>query len=334
MANTVISAFNEFLKEKVNLDDTKNCTARSSRDWLKDNIHEFENIDDFPVLYSDRDVFFGSFARKTKIRELDDIDIMIGLSAQGAKYYETTTYDNIEVTVTADSKGLKNLCDDGTLNLNSRKVINKFISNLKNISQYENADISRNLEAATLKLKSYTWNFDIVPCFYTNPDINGREYYIIPNGNGKWKKTDPRMDGARVSSINQKLGGHVLNVIRIMKYWNCRPTMPTIGSYCLETMILNYYDRTNDCSGYVDIEIPNLLNYLSTAVCCSVFDSKNIQGELNMLSYENKVKISERASSDYQKAINARTLEDAHDYKGSINKWREIFGSEFPDWSN
>ncbi|ECA4967600.1 nucleotidyltransferase, partial [Salmonella enterica subsp. enterica serovar Jukestown] len=32
MATTVISAFNEFLKEIVNLDSNKTITARSSRD--------------------------------------------------------------------------------------------------------------------------------------------------------------------------------------------------------------------------------------------------------------------------------------------------------------
>jgi len=31
---------------------------------------------------------FGSFARRTKIRELDDIDLMKCLSAQGAYYTE------------------------------------------------------------------------------------------------------------------------------------------------------------------------------------------------------------------------------------------------------
>lgn len=332
MATNVKNAFNEFLKEKVNLDPNNTKIARSSRDWLIGNIRAFEDADDFPLLFSARHIYFGSFARKTKIRELDDIDIMIAISAQGGTYYEYS-YDDIEVSITVDSKGLKNLCDDNTLNLNSRKVINKFIDNLKKVHQYENAVISRNLEAATLKLKSYTWNFDIVPCFYTKPDAFGKEYYLIPNGSGKWKRTDPRIDRERVSKINQKCNGNVLNVIRIMKYWNRRPTMPSIGSYCLETMILNYYERKATCSEYVDIEIPSLLYYLAEKIREEIPDFKNIQGNLNNLSIEEQLKISERALLDCKKAMAAISLEDKKDYKASINIWKKIFGNSYPDWN-
>ena len=40
MATTVNNAFSEFMKEKVNLDQVKTKTARSSRDNLIDNILE------------------------------------------------------------------------------------------------------------------------------------------------------------------------------------------------------------------------------------------------------------------------------------------------------
>lgn len=81
MATTVNNAFSEFLKDKVNLDSNESKIARSSRDWLIEQIHKFDSEEGFPTLYNDKDIFFGSFARRTKLRELDDIDIMIALSA-------------------------------------------------------------------------------------------------------------------------------------------------------------------------------------------------------------------------------------------------------------
>ncbi|MBO0525221.1 nucleotidyltransferase [Clostridium botulinum] len=332
MATTVISAFNEFLKDKVNLDKDETSTARNSRDWLVDRIHEFPtNESSFPKLYSTKDIYFGSFARKTKKRELDDIDIMIGLSGDGTTYNEHS--DRIELNVPDAATNLKKLCNDNSNVLNSRKVINKFISMLEDIPQYKKAEMKLNKQAAVLNLTSYTWSFDIVPCFFTSEDSYGKTYYIIPDGNGDWMKTDPRIDRDRVTNVNQKHNGNVLNVIRIMKYWNKRPTMPSMQSYLIENMILDYYESISDiASAYVDIEITNVLAYINTHIHLSVNDPKGIQGDINNLSYEERNKIQNRSYNDYYKAIDARNFETDKDYKSSINKWREIFGTDFPEY--
>ncbi len=190
-----------------------------------------------------------------------------------------------------------------------------------------------NKQAAVLNLTSYTWSFDIVPCFFTSEDSYGKTYYIIPDGNGDWMKTDPRIDRDRVTNVNQKHNGNVLNVIRIMKYWNKRPTMPSMQSYLIENMILDYYESISDiASAYVDIEITNVLAYINTHIHLSVNDPKGIQGDINNLSYEERNKIQNRSYNDYYKAIDARNFETDKDYKSSINKWREIFGTDFPEY--
>lgn len=340
MAKTVITAFDEFLKNIVNLDPDQTKTARRSRDWLVDQIESFPNKErpSFPQLYSEKHIHFGSFARRTKIRELDDIDMMICLSAQGSIYHEYS--DGIVITVPDSADRLKKLCDSVTsypnrINyLNSRKVINALVSELSTVSQYASADISRNLEAAVLNLVSYTWSFDIVPCFFTTEDSLGRTYYIIPDGYGKWNKTDPRKDRDRVSNVNTNHNNNVLNVIRTMKFWNKRPTMPTMSSYLIETMIVNYYDSFSPTtSEYVDIEIPSILNYISGTVFSNVNDPKGIQGNINILTADERMKISVRAILDRDKAYAARKLEDDKNYEASIKKWAEIFGPSFPSYS-
>ena len=67
----------------VNLETSKTTTARTSRDNLISNINGFSGAEDFFNIYSDKNLKFGSFARRTKIRELDDIDLMVCLSADG-----------------------------------------------------------------------------------------------------------------------------------------------------------------------------------------------------------------------------------------------------------
>lgn len=331
MATTVISAFNEFLKNTVNLDSEDVETARTSRTWLIGKIHAFPIHDPtFPDLYSEKDINFGSFARKTKKRPLDDIDMMICLNAKSGTYHE---YDNkIELTIDANVKSLKDLCNLNTNILNSVKVVNKLVSSLKTVPQYKNSDIKRNQEAAVLNLTSYDWSFDIVPCFFTREDFLGKTYYLIPDGNGNWKKTDPRIDRNKVSSINQQNKGNVLNVIRTVKYWNKRPTMPSMSSYLLENILLNYYEYKNDASSYVDIELPNVFLYIRNNVYNNVFDPKGIQGNINHLTNDEKSKIWNRANLDYDRANEARDYEESGKQKESINKWKEIFGSEFPNY--
>ena len=330
MATTVNAAFEQFLASTVNLDPDDTATARASRDWLLEQIQTFQSKhNDFPLLYPEINIHYGSFARRTKIRELDDLDMIVGINALGTTYRDYG--GTVELTVPYGS-ALQNLCYDGTLVLNSRRVINKFVKHLDDVPQYENAEIKRNHAAAVLNLKSYPWAFDIVPAFFTTPEFDGRQYYIIPNGDGQWMKTDPRIDQERTTSINQNHDGNVLNVIRLFKYWNREAPIPTMQSYLLECIILDYYEsRAYKATPYVDIEVGPFLTYLSTGIVGSVQDPKRIQGNINTLSWEERVAISSRATSDAAKAFIARSAESDGDHRSSINTWREVFGTAFPE---
>ena len=213
--------FKEYLKNKVNLDSEITKNAIECRENLLKNIAEFDNEEGFFDLHSDFNINFGSFSRKTKCRELDDIDMMIGISANGAKYDSRDNWDNIEITAsTLNQAQIECTNEDGTLN--SRKVLERFKSKLEKVREYSRSEIKRNYEAIVLNLKTKTWNFDIVPCFQTVAESYGRNYYLIPNGNGNWKKTDPRIDKNKISDVNQSHGGKVLNLIRLTKKWNSR----------------------------------------------------------------------------------------------------------------
>lgn len=329
LAKTVISAFNEFQKDLINLSPQRARSARSSRDWLVDKINGFT---DFFPLYKDKHISFGSFARRTKIRPLDDIDIMISLMAVGCTYLES--FDGtIFIDVPSDCGAYKNYTHTSSNTLNSIKVVNEFVRQLSSIDQYKSATIKRNQEAAVLNLKSYDWAFDIVPCFFTSEDARGRTFYIIPDGNGNWKKTDPRKDRNRVTEVNRTCSGNVLNVLRLVKYWQRRKTMPSMGSYLIECMVLNYFEQRGSCSEFQDTELDNFFDYLASQIFTPVSDPKGIQADLNdKLTTEERMKISIKALMDRDLAREARSCESRGDDRASINKWRQIFGSDFPEY--
>jgi len=328
MAKTVNDAFNEFNKDFVNLDSERTKVARNSRDWLIEQLISLpDKLDDFPKLYAGMHVKYGSFARNTKIRPLDDIDLMLTFSGEGATYSTIVYGQNYTLLVPESATILRKLCnDDGTLN--SIKVVNKIVSSLNQIEHYKKAEIHRRQEAATLDLTSYEWCYDIVPAFYT--DTN---YYIIPDGQGGWKATDPRIDQDRITKTNQEHGGIVMQLVRTLKYWNNKASMTTIPSYLFETIVLNFVESKEKLSDYIDVNLINFWNYLTTAILADIIDPKGFQGNINSLLYAERRSISSKAEDAYTKGIAAYKFEtEEKDQQKSINKWGEIFGKEFPKY--
>lgn len=327
MEKTVKQAFQEFLENSVNLNRKATEDARKSRDNLKKNISEFGSDEDFFTLYEDFNIDFGSFARKTKCRELDDIDMMIGISANYATYNSEDSWDNTRIYANK-SDVIQNECmnDDGTLN--SKMVVNKFKEKLKKVNEYSKAEIKRNYEAVVLNLKSKTWNFDIVPCFYTAMESDGRNYYLIPNGNGNWKKTDPRKDREKIKEINKKHNGKVLELIRLVKKWNNKK----IPSYLLETLCIYYFENKNELESINYIEFVKILPYVSFCIQYPVKDIKEIQEDINTLDDEKIRIIVDKITNEICIATEALSIEKKGDMKKSIELWKKIFGEEFPDY--
>lgn len=321
MSKTVNSAFRDFLDNEVNLDSNQSKRARGSRDYLITNIAEFGKATDFFDLYSGFNLYYGSFARKTKKRPLDDIDLMVGFSGRGYSYQQEG--DHYLISVNDRNKGY-GCTDDGYLN--SRKVIELLKSRLYQISNYQKAEMHRNMQAITLQLSSYPWNFDIVPCFYTDAG-----FYLIPNGYGKWEKTDPRIDNNHTTNLNQRFGGHLLELIRLVKYLNSRKLTVTIPSYLLEVIILNYYDDQQfNGTWRIDDELQNIFRKIGSSIYFDVLDPKEIQGNINSLDREERAKASDFWGKEADIALNAVLQRIMGNEQAAIDIWGDIFGEDFP----
>ncbi|KNH32474.1 hypothetical protein D3D03_15215 [Exiguobacterium sp. RIT452] len=331
MPKVISTSLSQFSKDKVDLDASRLSIARTSTKALVDKIEKFEDSDDsFPAIYKDENyVRMGSFARRTKIRPLDDIDFLIVFQANSSTYLEKSN-GVCEIKVPTTSISLYNLTnDDGTLN--SIKLLNKLIKSLQSVPNHSLATIKRNQEAATFKFSSYEWNFDIVPAFITSKDIYGNSFYLIPDGNGKWKKTNPRIDSARATEINQKRDGKVLRIIRLIKKWHSQQHVPNVGSYLLENMILNHYEY-NEVGSTDQIALRDLFNVLSSSIYSPCLDPKGIQGDLNHHSFETQKRFSAAAYKAYERSSLAIQYFLENKHKLSHQEWQKIFGSDFPDY--
>jgi conserved hypothetical protein len=330
--NSINQLFEEYLKNEVNLDSKITKSAIECRENLLKNIEEFDNEDGFFNLHSDFNINFGSFSRKTKCRELNDIDMMIGISADDAKYDSTDNWNDVKIIAsTLNLSQIECTNIDGTLN--SRKVLEKFKSKLEKVREYSRSEIKRNYEAIVLNLKTKTWNFDIVPCFQTVVESDGRNYYLIPNGNGNWKKTDPRIDKNKISDINQFYEGKILNLIRLTKKWNSKKNgIKILPSYLLETFVYYYCKSKLVLENRIYINFSNVLEYIQTKIFESVKDIKDIQGDINFLSFEDREKISLKIGTELQKIKNAIAEEKNGNIEKAIEIWKKVFGEEFSSY--
>ena len=183
MPYTVDRCFDVFRRECVDLDPEQTKTARKSRDFVLQNIEGLSQKGLLPQLYSGMSLNFGSFERKTKKQELDDIDMMVCYNGVGGSYHTVVENELYRVIFDKSIPVIKD-CVEGDGSLNSRKVVNQLIGALNQVEHYKQAEKHRDHEAARLQLSSYPWNFDIVPCFYT-----AQQFYLIPDGQGNWKNT-------------------------------------------------------------------------------------------------------------------------------------------------
>lgn len=324
---SVSSVFEKFSVDVINLQLNQTSMARNSRDWLFENIEKLSNQRLIPAIYREKNIKYGSFARKTKIRPLDDIDLMLCYKGCGGHY--KVVMENKTYTIYYDKlpSAPLNSCCDGAI-LNSRKVIENLKGQLANLSGYRKAEIHRCQEAVTLQLSSYSWNFDIVPCFYTTTG-----FYLIPDGNGNWKNTDPRIDNERTSAINQQNGGQVLQWIRFMKYWRNLSNNPwqSLSSYAYEQLLLDLSEGMDFGRSMADL-VTSALKLQALAITKPIKDPKGIQGNLNPLSKNDQIKLKMYSERHWTIATQA-TFDDLYRNtpKEAINKWKAIFGTEFPN---
>lgn len=250
MPRTIYAALSEFSAQHVDLDVVQVGQARASRDFLRKSLIGAMNAGEGIPRMTGGMIHFGSFARKTKIRPLDDIDLMflIDLGQVQVTASPLGFLDSLTAQVDVRPWTVNVLKGDFYLQpsaparfltaaglFNSTVVLNEIRARLQSIHQYQNSSIARSGVAVAINLASYPWVFDIVPALEVQNYSGQIEYFAIPDGKGGWQKTDPRADARQLSEMNQLSGGRMLRLIRLVKFWNARQGHP-VRSHHLEVL--------------------------------------------------------------------------------------------------
>lgn len=323
MPSTVSACFVKFRENSVDLPTDQTATARASRDFLFDQIKSLSAS----TILTGSTINFGSFARRTKMRPLDDIDCFAMLSCANTTEshsigytYNLVAKNNATLYAYADSYGY----------VNSTKVLNAVKTALQSVSQYKQSDIGRDGSAVGLNLKSYDWSFDVVPACPVSNANGDTTHYLIPDGSGKWKRTDPRVDANRTSQASGVHNGRFLPSVRLMKYWNRRVHKPRLPSYYFETLLTN---RAISHSAYASLQnaIEDLLYGVRETVLGTCNDPKGYEPNLDRnVDYETKKKVYSALNEAWLASRRAIEAEIAGNHKDAISNWQSIFGPDFP----
>lgn len=247
-------------------------------------------------------------------------DIMILFHAQGCTTDDISKIINKKYPIyvnNSNAKLLPNYCDGNVLN--SRKMVEAIKRELSNIPNYSKADIHRNKEAVTLQLSSYEWNFDIVPCFYTNSG-----FFVIPDGNGSWKGTDPRIDQNRITQANQRVGAKLLPALRLMKYWKKKYWGDEVGSYLFENFMIDWGNSLIVFPSTYPQLVKSALDALSSKIMMDYYDPKGFQGNINTLDISSRSRLSTIASDCSAMVSSVIRYEQNYQTETAINQCPRI----------
>lgn len=242
----------------------------------------------------------GSFSRNTFIRGGSDVDLFAVISKQ------EVTWGN----------GL----------VSSETALNNLRAEL--LKRYPNTPVERDVHAVVVPF-SQGASVDVVPAVFDQM-LNGRPYYLIPDGDGDWMLTCPELHANYIRQADIKSGGKLKRVAQLLKYWReCRSPRVPLSSFHIEIILA----AENICVGVKSYAacVTETLQLLTQRECRALHDPLGIAGYIPAVKTE-----AQRASTLTSVRYSRDHAKDAcwHDYSGNTDEaWRQwdiVFNYTFP----
>ena len=170
-------------------------------------------------------------------------------------------------------------------------------------------------------------NFEIVPAFI-NKD-NSSFTYPDTNGGGSWKTTDPRKEIGAMNNRNNDTNKNLKRLCRMARAWKekCNVSMSGILIDTLAYKFIENWHYKKESYLYYDFMSRDFFEYLKNLDTNQDYwlapgSNRYVWRYAN---FQNK------ASTAYYNALSAIDYESNNKTYSSKQKWREIYGTRFPD---
>jgi hypothetical protein len=286
---TVSDAFQKF-KGALELPASHSQRASSAQQELRQRLSVYLSVED--------SFLTGSYARHTKIHPLNDIDILlvrnsarVGLAASGGVLASQALAEVAQAARSAFGNGVA---------------------------------IKKQSRSVNLSFGSLDFGFDVIPAWLRQS--NG--YWIPDTDTSSWIPTDPHAHAQMMTDANDRSGGRLKPVIKMVKHWS-RKNYDLFCSFHLE-LICEWVFRQSRIDNF-QIGVASALVSLPRFVGVQVMDpAYGLHRVDKPLSTEDFQKLLNRATSDADNARAAIQLETTGRHAEAIEKWRYIFLDGFP----
>lgn len=170
-------------------------------------------------------------------------------------------------------------------------------------------------------------DFEVLPAFL-NKDERTFTFADSNNG-GSWKITDPRSEITAINQRNLECNKNLKELCKMMRAWKYKMDVPIKG-LLIDTLAYQFIDnyKYKDKSYlYYDFFSRDFFEYLKNQEKGKT--SWRAPGSSRLV--DNAGDFTYKATMAYNRSVEAIEAEQNKNYYTAKSKWREIFGTRFPD---
>lgn len=239
----------------------------------------------------------GSYGRYTGINGISDLDMVFIMPASKWEDYNKT---GGQTKLLQDTKSA--------------------ISNT-----YSNSDI--NMDRCVVTVNFTDAHIDVQPVF----EIEDRDYkYPDSYGDGTWKITKPRKEMNAMVEFADNKNKNLRRLCKMARAWKNKHGV-CMGGLLIDTLAYNFLKTT----GYYDEKGYFYYDEMCRDFFKFLYDQPKEQKEYGALGSKQRVKVKKSFKRKSKKAYDlAVEAIDATTDKKKHNKWRDVFGNDFPKYAS
>lgn len=236
----------------------------------------------------------GSFARGTMVRWTRDVDVMAALSV--------TKYNPV-------------YGDDSA----------KFLHMVRDALNERYGRTTASSKRVAVKLDFTDVVADVVPCF---PRQGGG--FLMPNGSGGWRSTNPPFHAALMRDANAAKEGRLKPLVRLLKAWNIA-NGHHLGSIHVELLVERMWRDDAEITAPYPAAVAETLRVMpdwARVPCPDPWpDGRPVDADLSRGNRDMAVRMLEQDAATSAAAERDRANGR---YKDAIEKWDKVFRGKFP----
>ena len=213
------------------------------------------------------------------------------------------------------------------LNANSNMSLNTVAAELK--ARFPNSGVAVDSPAVRVPFGStLSERHEIVPAWHQKT-VNNIRLFGMPNRIGGWMNASPEAHSQYVDRVNQKHGGKVKPLIRLIKSWKYHCDVP-IRSFYLENAVALWADSQASIVYSYDIFL--FLCKLDDLRLADLNDPSGVSNVVSACDASNIAACLQKIATARRAAGDARACHERGDVRGTLAAYDKVFGGKFPGY--